>query len=63
MYITTAGPIDLGKATGPGSYYRENARAKEWEELMDGEFHAGWTECKEIHSSDIHWNKALKTDM
>jgi hypothetical protein len=43
MYITTAGPIDLAKATGPGSRYRENLKCKEWEELMDADFHGGWT--------------------
>eukprot|EP00746_Dinoflagellata_sp_MGD_P003027 gnl/MRDRNA2_/MRDRNA2_105902_c0_seq1.p2 gnl/MRDRNA2_/MRDRNA2_105902_c0~~gnl/MRDRNA2_/MRDRNA2_105902_c0_seq1.p2 ORF type:complete len:131 (+),score=23.98 gnl/MRDRNA2_/MRDRNA2_105902_c0_seq1:92-484(+) len=59
MYIETAGNLDLGKATGPGSKYRENLKCKEWEELMDADFHGGWTECEEIHSSDREWNNAL----
>eukprot|EP00050_Salpingoeca_kvevrii_P004181 m.245512 g.245512 ORF g.245512 m.245512 type:complete len:118 (-) comp10958_c0_seq2:135-488(-) len=60
MTIETAGDIDLAKATGPGSNYRANPRANEWETLMDADFHGGWTECEEIHASDVHWNKALK---
>lgn len=56
MYIVTAGDIDLARATGPGSIYRRNARAKHWEELMDADFHGGWTKCEEIHSSDKEWN-------
>jgi diketogulonate reductase-like aldo/keto reductase/L-rhamnose mutarotase len=59
MTIDTCGSIDLSAATGPGSRYRQNPRCREWEELMDGEFHNGWTEMKEIHSSDLHWNRAL----
>jgi L-rhamnose mutarotase len=59
MNITTAGDIDLPSATGPDSHYRTNARCKEWEELMDGAFHFGWTELKEVHASDVHWNTAL----
>eukprot|EP00939_MAST-03C_sp_MAST-3C-sp1_P002305 g2305.t1 len=61
MYITTAGNIDLGKALGPGSDYRTTSRkCKEWEELMDADFHGGWTKMKEIHASDREWNHALK---
>ena len=56
MYIETAGDIDLARATGPGSIYRRNARCKYWEELMDADFHGGWTKCEEIHSSDKEWN-------
>ena len=56
MYIETAGNIDLGRATGPGSIYRRNPRCKYWEELMDADFHGGWTKCEEIHSSDKEWN-------
>lgn len=41
MYITTAGHINLGLATGPGSTYRLDPRCKEWEELMDAGFHGG----------------------
>eukprot|EP00041_Stephanoeca_diplocostata_P020561 m.462958 g.462958 ORF g.462958 m.462958 type:complete len:189 (+) comp21606_c0_seq2:62-628(+) len=63
MYITTAGPIDLGAATGPGSRYRLNARCREWEELMDADFHGGWTEMEEIHSSDKQWNTSLNAKM
>eukprot|EP00933_Yihiella_yeosuensis_P036310 TRINITY_DN30061_c0_g1_i1.p1 TRINITY_DN30061_c0_g1~~TRINITY_DN30061_c0_g1_i1.p1 ORF type:complete len:144 (+),score=29.90 TRINITY_DN30061_c0_g1_i1:40-471(+) len=59
MNIETAGNIDLGKATGPGSKYREDPKCKEWEELMDATFHGGWTECVEVHSSDSEWNRAL----
>ena len=62
-YITTAGPIDLATATGPGSRYREVARCKEWEELMDAEFHGGWTKTSEIHSSDVQWNTALDAQL
>eukprot|EP00941_MAST-03F_sp_MAST-3F-sp1_P006274 g6274.t1 len=60
MVIDTAGNVDLSKATGPGSNYRMNPRCKEWEELMDGEYHTGWTQLEEIHSSDVHWNRALQ---
>lgn len=55
----TAGPIVLSKATGPGSRYQENPKCKEWEELMNADFHGGWTEMSEIHSSDVQWNTAL----
>eukprot|EP00035_Acanthoeca_spectabilis_P022177 m.442397 g.442397 ORF g.442397 m.442397 type:complete len:199 (-) comp18801_c0_seq1:497-1093(-) len=63
MYITTAGDIDLGKATGPGSRYRLDPRCKEWEELMDASFHGGWTKMDEIHSSDVEWNRSLALPM
>lgn len=59
MVIETAGAIDLSKATGPGSTYRDSARCKEWEELMDADFHGGWTELDEVHSSQVEWNQAL----
>ena len=49
MYITTAGPIDFGKAIGEGSPYKENIKAKEWHDLMAQDFHSGWTSCTEIH--------------
>ena len=62
-YITTAGEVDLGKATGPGSRYRMNPKCKEWEELMDADFHGGWTKMDEIHSSDREWNASLCTPM
>ena len=51
MTVETAGPIDLDKAIGPGSAYREeNPRCKEWEELMEGDLLAapGWVRCEEI---------------
>ena len=60
MYIHTAGDVDLSRATGPGSIYRQNPRCKYWEELMDADFHGGWTKCEEIHSSDKEWNTALQ---
>jgi len=60
MIIETDGDIDLGIATGPGSKYRENARCKEWEELMDSKYHHGWSEVTSVHSSSVHWNRALK---
>ncbi|CAK0910592.1 unnamed protein product [Prorocentrum cordatum] len=59
LQITTAGDIDLGAATGPGSHYRKDPRCKEWEELMDSDFHGGWTECEEVRASDREWNTAL----
>ena len=63
LNIETAGPIDLAKATGPGSKYRENAHCKEWEEMMDADFHGGWTELSEVHSSEKQWNSALQLPM
>ena len=59
MSIQTAGNVDLPKATGPGSKYREVARCKEWENFMENDFHGGWTQLTEVHSSDIEWNRAL----
>ena len=61
MYIVTAGNIDLSRATGPGSVYRQDPRCKYWEELMDADFHGGWTKCEEIHSSDKEWNTSLES--
>mmetsp|Transcript_98 Transcript_98/g.276 ORF Transcript_98/g.276 Transcript_98/m.276 type:complete len:110 (+) Transcript_98:171-500(+) len=52
MTITTRANVDLDAALGPGSAYREIARCKEWEELMDSRFHGGWDKCEEIHSSE-----------
>ena len=26
---------------------------------MDADFHGGWTQCDEIHSSDVQWNQAI----
>ena len=63
LNIETAGAIDLAKATGPGSKYRENAHCKEWEEMMDADFHGGWTELSEVHSSEKQWNTALQLPM
>eukprot|EP00039_Didymoeca_costata_P015750 m.272978 g.272978 ORF g.272978 m.272978 type:complete len:183 (-) comp16276_c0_seq41:2630-3178(-) len=63
MTIETAGNIDLGKATGPGSRYRLDPRCKEWEEMMDSDFHGGWTEMQEIHSSTKQWNTSLGLPM
>lgn len=38
---------------GNGSEYRHSSpRIQEWEEKMETDFHGGWTEIKEIHSSD-----------
>mmetsp|Transcript_26335 Transcript_26335/g.85158 ORF Transcript_26335/g.85158 Transcript_26335/m.85158 type:complete len:115 (+) Transcript_26335:66-410(+) len=59
MYITTAGDTVMGEATGPGSRYRENAKCREWEEMMDADFHGGWTTLDEVHSSDTTWVSAL----
>lgn len=25
--------------------YRKNARAREWEDMMNADFHGGWTSC------------------
>jgi len=59
MNIETDGNINLSAATGPGSKYRSDPKCKEWEELMDSDFHGGWTEAKLIHNSAVEWNKAL----
>ena len=38
---------------GVGSEYRKSsARIQEWEEKMSSEYHSGWSEIEEIHSSD-----------
>ena len=58
MYIVTAGATDMSEATGPGSRYREDPKCKEWEELMDADFHGGWTALDEVHSSDTTWVRA-----
>ena len=39
------------------------ARCKEWEEMMDADFHGGWTELSEVHSSEKQWNSALQLPM
>lgn len=49
--------------TAPRCRYRLNPRCQEWEELMDADFHGGWTEMEEIHSSDKQWNTALNAKM
>ena len=36
-----------------------NPKCKEWEELMDADFHGGWIEMERIHSSEKEWNKSL----
>ena len=59
MHISTSGDLDLGKALGPGSKYREDPKCRQWEEMMDADFHGGWTEMHAVHSSDREWNKAL----
>ena len=38
---------------GDGSDYRKSSpRVVEWEDKMATEFHSGWTQLEEIHSSD-----------
>ncbi len=51
--------LDLEKATGPGSAYRENPICQKWEVDMETQYHNGWTEMAEIHSSNVEWNKSL----
>ena len=51
--------LDLEKATGPGSIYRENPICHKWEVNMETQYHNGWTELEEIHSSDVEWNRSL----
>ena len=58
MTIETAG-VDLTEATGPGSLYRTDPVCEKWESMMDADFHGGWTELLQVHSSEIEWNKAL----
>ena len=60
LYVTTAGATDLGEATGPRSRYREDPKCQEWEELMDADFHGGWTALEEVHASDREWVGALR---
>ena len=45
----------LGEALGPGSEYRNDPKCKHWEEWMQSDFTGGWTELKNIHSSQKHW--------
>lgn len=60
LTIETAGSnLDLGKATGPGSVYRENPICNQWEIDMETQYHNGWTEMEEIHSSTVEWNRSL----
>ena len=60
MTIVTAWKVDdLSTILGPGTKYRENPKCKEWEELMDSDFHGGWTKMERIHASDIDWKRAL----
>ncbi len=61
LYVTTAGATDLGEATGPRSRYREDPKCQEWEELMDADFHGGWTALDEVHASDREWVGALRS--
>ena len=38
---------------GEGSDYRKSSpRVVEWEDKMATEFHSGWTQVEEVHSSD-----------
>mmetsp|Transcript_12681 Transcript_12681/g.28108 ORF Transcript_12681/g.28108 Transcript_12681/m.28108 type:complete len:106 (+) Transcript_12681:388-705(+) len=38
---------------GEGSEYRKSSpRVVEWEDKMATEFHGGWTQIQEVHSSD-----------
>ena len=51
--------LDLEKSTGPGSAYRENPICQKWEVDMETQYHNGWTELEEIHSSNVEWNRSL----
>mmetsp|Transcript_16465 Transcript_16465/g.33839 ORF Transcript_16465/g.33839 Transcript_16465/m.33839 type:complete len:150 (-) Transcript_16465:192-641(-) len=51
--------LDLNKAIGPSSAYRENPICHKWEVDMETQYHNGWTELQEIHSSDVEWNRSL----
>ena len=51
--------LDLEKATGPGSTYRQNPICEKWEVDMETKYHNGWTKLEEIHSSDVEWNRSL----
>ena len=56
MFVEMEGGKDLS-ILGKGSDYRNGSqRIKEWEEKMETDFHGGWTEVREIHSSD-NWGK------
>lgn len=51
--------LDLERATGPGSVYRENPICHKWEVDMETQYHNGWIELEEIHSSSVEWNRSL----
>lgn len=52
LFIDMVDGKDLS-VLGVGSEYRNSSvRIQEWETKMETEFHSGWTEIKEIHSSD-----------
>jgi len=53
------GTLDLERATGPSSAYRKNKTCDQWEVEMETQYHNGWTELEEIHSSDVEWNQSL----
>mmetsp|Transcript_727 Transcript_727/g.1551 ORF Transcript_727/g.1551 Transcript_727/m.1551 type:complete len:117 (+) Transcript_727:11-361(+) len=56
LYATTKPGVDLNDATGPDSAYRaSHERIRQWETIMETEFHCGWSKCEEIHSSDVQW--------
>ncbi|MGK3743568.1 MAG: L-rhamnose mutarotase [Bacillariaceae sp.] len=59
MELAGCGQLDLQKATGPGSTYRKNNICCQWEIDMETQYHNGWTELEEIHSSDVEWNQSL----
>ena len=59
MELVGCGQLDLEKATGPGSTYRKNNICCQWEIDMETQYHNGWTELEEIHSSDVEWNQSL----
>jgi len=43
--------------TGPNSEYFQDPKCREWEELMDADFHGGWQLMDNIHSS-LDWQPA-----
>jgi L-rhamnose mutarotase len=51
--------LDLERATGPGSAYRKNPICNKWEVDMETQYHNGWLELEEIHSSNVEWNRSL----
>ena len=52
--------LDLERATGPGSAYRKNNPiCHKWEVDMETQYHNGWSELEEIHSSNVEWNRSL----